>query len=57
MKYCILGVNATFGEISYNIREEESSLEACVVLDGFIQRNITLQLFTLDQTAASKSHK
>ena len=44
-------VSASLDKISYAVNEEDGSTEACVVLDGLIQREVVIQLFTLDNTA------
>ena len=48
-----LVVNASLNEVSYIVNEEEGFIEACVVLDGLIQRDVVIQLSTLDSTATS----
>ena len=46
-----LVVNASLNEVSYIVNEEEGLIEGCVVLDGLIQREVVIQLSTLDSTA------
>ena len=48
-----LVVNASLNEVSYIVNEEEGYIEGCVVLDGLIQRDVVIQLSTLDSTAIS----
>ena len=48
-----LVVNASLNEVSYIVNEEEEFIEGCVVLDGLIQRDVVIQLSTLDSTATS----
>ena len=48
-----LVVNASLNEVSYIVNEEEGFIEGCVVLDGLIQRDVVIQLSTLDSTATS----
>ena len=48
-----LVVNASLNEVSYIVNEEEGFIEGCVVLDGLIQREVVIQLSTLDSTATS----
>ena len=48
-----LVVNASLNEVSYVVNEEERHIEGCVVLDGLIQREVVIQLSTLDSTATS----
>ena len=44
-------VNASLNELSYIVNEKDGFIEGCVVLDGFIQREVIIQLSTLDSTA------
>ena len=46
-----LALEASFGEVSYVVNEEDRFLVACVMLDGQIQRNIVVQFSTLDGSA------
>ena len=46
-----LALEASFGEVRYVITEEDGFLVACVMLDGQIQRDIVVQLSTLDGSA------
>ena len=46
-----LVVNASLNEVSNIVNEEEGYIEGCVVLDGLIQREVVIQLSTLDSTA------
>ena len=46
-----LVVNASMNELSYIVNEDDGFVEACVVLEGLIQREVVIQLFTLDDTA------
>ena len=46
-----LVVNASLNEVSYIVNEEEGFIEGCVVLDGLIQRDVVIQLYTFDSTA------
>ena len=46
-----LVVTASVNELSYIVNEDDGFIEACVVLDGLIQREVVIQLFTLDDTA------
>ena len=48
-----LVVNASLNEVSYTVNEEEGFGEGCVVLDGLIQRDVVIQLSTVDATATS----
>ena len=46
-----LVVNASLKELSYIVNEEDRFIEGCVMLDGLIQREVIIQLSTLDSTA------
>ena len=49
-------VNASLTEVSYIVNEEDGLIEGCVVLDGLIQREVVIQLFSLDNTAIGSIH-
>ena len=46
-----LVVNASVNKLGYIVNEDDGFIAACVVLDGLIQREVVIQLFTLDDTA------
>jgi len=44
-------VIVSLDEASYNVSEEDGFVSGCVVLKGFIERNVVVNLFTEDDTA------
>ena len=42
---------AFLDEDKYTVSEVVGALEVCVVLDGFIDREVTVNIFTVDGTA------
>ena len=44
-------VTAFLDEDEYTVSEADGALEVCVVLDGFIDREVTVNLSTVDETA------
>ena len=47
----IIVVRGFLDQDSYTVREEVGVVEVCVVLDGFIEREVVISLFTVDGTA------
>ena len=47
----IIVVTAFLDEDGYTVSEVVGALEVCVVLDGFIDREVTINLSTVDETA------
>ena len=47
----IIVVTAFLDEDGYTVSETDGALEVCVVLDGFIDREVTVNLSTVDETA------
>lgn len=44
-------MNASLESAYYIVQEEDGLIEACAILEGFIDRNVTLQISTLDNSA------
>ena len=44
-------VTASFDKVNDSVSEEEGFIEGCVVLDGLIQREVVIQLSTVDSSA------
>ena len=51
--FCLVLI-ASFDGISYSAKEEDGFVEVCVVLDGLIQREVEIELSTLDGSATGK---
>ena len=49
-----LVVNASLSETTYLVNEEEGFIEVCVVLDGLIEREVVLQVMTIEGSAKSE---
>ena len=46
-----IDLTAFLGEDQYTVSEVVGTLEVCIVLDGFIDREVTVNLSTIDGTA------
>ncbi len=49
-----LDVSATFSDSTYSVQESTATLQVCIILEGLIERSISLQLYTLNLTALGK---
>ena len=47
-------VNASLSEARYVVSEDSRLIEVCVVLDGLIQRELMVELFTMDSSAIGR---
>ena len=47
----IIVVTAFLDEDGYTVSEADGALEVCVILNGFIDREVTINLSTVDETA------
>lgn len=43
-------------EAAYSVDETELSVEICVVLEGAIEREVAVSLFTIDDSASKTPH-
>ena len=50
-------LRAAIQDMSYSVEEDELSLEVCVVLEGFIERDVTIDFLTNDGTATGRYYK
>ena len=51
MYFIIIVARAFLDQDSYTVSEKVGVVEGCVVLDGFIEREVVINLFTVDGTA------
>lgn len=50
----ILGVNVSLKQRNYSSNENVGFVEVCVLLDGSIERNVEIELSTINDTAKGK---